>query len=128
MEGQAKAIVSGLIITVVGGLVLTGVEKMPTHFILELLKYLSPVIAGGIAYLVVRNIQFFRILRKEEDEEFQIWFNDKDKQVNAWLGEIDNRFRDILDEHLKRADCNLKSYRESYEKRLDKLEKRPSPQ
>jgi hypothetical protein len=56
------------------------------------------------------------------------WLKGKDKQVNAWIHERDETFKAILDEHLARADRNLKSYRESYEKRLTKLEGGSSPQ
>jgi hypothetical protein len=50
------------------------------------------------------------------------WLKGKDKQINAWIHERNDTFGAILDEHLKRANNHLKVYRETYEKRLDKIE------
>jgi hypothetical protein len=55
------------------------------------------------------------------------WIKAKDKQVNTWIHERNDTFGDILDEHLKRADSHIEAYRETYEKRLDKLEEKCFP-
>ena len=64
---------------------------------------------------------------KNKEKEFQSWLSDNDKELEQFRERYNELLSGHVDEHLKRADRNLKTYRESYEKRLDKLEERSFP-
>lgn len=130
---KASAFMSAIMLGIVLRFVPKEVSEM-YDLILKAQNMFWPEIIACIAFLViwfvVWNIQFFRTLRCDEEKKFRSSLNDKDKQFNALLIErekkinsIDKQFDDILNAHLARADRHIKVYRESYEKRLNKLEK-----
>jgi hypothetical protein len=129
MRGQVQALLFGILTTVLGGWILAGVEKMLSPFLFEFFKYMSPLIAGGVVYLMVRTIQFhqekhqmFQEVRHDVNREILIFKEALAKEVlssiasrqeaikNIWVqethewlaGEVDARFKRI-EEQLKLA-------------------------
>lgn len=83
---------------------------------------------GFLAILVVGLTRLPLILSwwlKRKDEQIDIWLKSKDEQFNTILAALQDERKflsDHVDKELNKLDRNLEHYRESYEKRLDKLE------
>jgi hypothetical protein len=90
--------------------------------VLDFLKSFWPLLIGGVVFLIIRDIQFFHTLRRQSEKKFQSWLTDKDKELGQFRETYNELLSGHVDEHLTRADRNLKTYRESYEKRLLKIE------
>ena len=116
------AIIGGVMSAIIAKMLVMGVRDM-SEIVLDLFKSFWPLLIGGVVFLVIRAIQFFHTLRRELEKKFQSWLSDNDKELEQFRERYNELLSGHVDDHLKHADRNLKIYRESYEKRLNKLEK-----
>ena len=113
------AIIGGVMSAIIAKILAMGVSGM-SEIALDFLKSFWPLIIGGIVFLVIRSIQFFYTLRRELEKKFQSWLSNNDKELEQFRERYNELLSGHVDAHLKRADRNLKTSRESYEKRLNK--------
>jgi len=126
MKHLHGSIVSAFVVALGSGIVLRFFPKEGPDmydFIFKVWNMFWPEIIAFIVFLiawfVIWTVTFFRTLRKDEEKKFN---NLVGEWGNAWHQCVDT-FSTHVDDHLKRADRNLKTYRKDYGERLDKLEK-----
>jgi uncharacterized integral membrane protein len=115
------AIIGGIVSAIVAKMLVIGINDM-SEIALSFFKSFWPLLIGGVVFLIIRDIQFFHTLRRQLEKQFQSWLIDKDKELGQFRETYNELLSGHVDEHLTRADRNLKTYRESYEKRLLKIE------
>ena len=115
------AIIGGIVSAIAAKMLLIGVNDM-SEIVFDFLKSFWPLLVGGIVFLIIRDIQFFHTLRRQLEKQFKLWIIDKDKELGQFREVYNELLSGHVDEHLKRADRNLKTYQESYENRLTKIE------
>ncbi len=120
------AIIGGIVSAIVAKMLVIGVNDMSEIFV-SFFKSFWPLLIGGVVFLIIRDIQFFHILRRQQEKQFQSWLIDKDKELGQFRETYNELLSGHVDDHLTRADRHIKEYRESYEERLDKLEKKCFP-